>query len=319
MRLLEIIKTDRPLEREYQVYLDFYPNFHKGPPSQPGNKYAVGSYGVTWDNWNGNSTLAIWQLVSRIIPQARSQGLDFESPYTAFRKWLNDGPCWRVATTLPALLSPLTPPAELCAMVDCANPTHNGSKRKFTHAIGNRHGGWEWATVPYPCQICHTQPLGIFFGYAEFHTFDIGQSPHMICWGCKLTHVLNTERDHYKADKRAVLRQLLSVLAEDYDELNTTDLNAFIENLSLRLSTGERMSENLARAIQIKRERVMEKYGNDREIEERQMKLKKSELNMYGSVNRTGKVDDKFLDPWNYDMEWNLGTVDRPHQVPVHR
>jgi hypothetical protein len=141
----------------------------------------------------------------------------------------------------------------------------------------------------------------------------------MVCWGCKLTQVLNTERDHYKADKRAVLRQLQSVPAGDYYELNTTDLNAFIENLSLRLSTGERMSESLARAIQIKRERVMEKYGNDRETEERQVKLKKSELNMYGSVNRTGKVDDKFLDPWNYDMEWNFGTVDRPHQVPVHR
>jgi hypothetical protein len=318
MRLLEILKTDRPLEKENQVYLDFYPNFHNGPPEEAGNKYVTGRYGVTWDNWNGNSTLAIWSLVQCIIPQARSQNIDFEYPHTAFRKWLEDGPCWRVATTLPALLDPTTPLATLCAMVDAANPTHHGSVRKFKGYIGNRHGGWEWATVKYPCHACEQKIQGIFFGYAEYRDFSIDQTTHMTCWGCKLTHVLDSKTDHYKSQKREVLRKLLFV--PDQDGLNTTDLKAFISNMETpEAYNGHFLSRNLARDIQRKRELVRQKFGNERELQERQRKIKESEKNMYGMVNCTGLVTDKLSDPWVCGWEWDVQTYDRGHQVPVHR
>jgi hypothetical protein len=137
-RILEILRTDRPKGREYQIHLDFYPNFHLGPPADCNNIHAVGSYGVTWDNWNGNSTLAIWALVQRIIPQAKRHGIDIFSRHTAFRRWLDDGPCWRVQETLEALQNPTYDKLALAALVDCRNPDHHGSVSKLTAPYRDR-------------------------------------------------------------------------------------------------------------------------------------------------------------------------------------
>jgi hypothetical protein len=106
MKLLDVIKTDRPLERENQISLDFYPNFHLGPVEEPGNKYSVGAYGVTWDNWNFDTTRAVWCLVIQIIPKARSQGVDFESKHTMFRQWMEKGPCHKIEETIAAFMNP---------------------------------------------------------------------------------------------------------------------------------------------------------------------------------------------------------------------
>jgi hypothetical protein len=106
MKLLDIIRTDRPLERENQVSLDFYPNFHLGPVAVPGNPYSVGAYGVTWDNWNIDTTRAVWCLMVQIIPKARSQGIDFESKHTMFRQWMEKGPCHKIEETIALFMKP---------------------------------------------------------------------------------------------------------------------------------------------------------------------------------------------------------------------
>lgn len=145
MKLLEIIKTDRPLERENQVSLDFFPRYHQGPPHSFAEKF-TGEYGVTWDNWNGDTILAVWALMSRILKQARKQGIDFVSKHTMFRQWLDRGPCWKVEETLQALMAPKYDPVNLAALVNCHNPDHRGDVKRFTggkDVIGNRPEGWE--------------------------------------------------------------------------------------------------------------------------------------------------------------------------------
>jgi hypothetical protein len=200
-----------------------------------------------------------WQFDPRYLgtylenhPKARYQGIEFESPHTAFRKWLEDGPCWRVATTLPALLDPTTPTAKICAMVDASNRTHCGSVRKFKSHIGNRQGGWEWTTLKYSSHDCQTDVLGIFFGWSEYWNFSVEHTTHMTCWGCKLTHVLENEIDHYKSQKREVIRKLLFVPGQEEEQLNTTDLKAFIANMETKEPNGHFLSRNLAREIQRK-------------------------------------------------------------------
>jgi hypothetical protein len=133
MKLLDIIKTDRPLERENQVSLDFYPNFHLGPIDEPGSPYSVGAYGVTWDNWNFDTTRAVWCLMIQIIPKARSQGIDFESEHTMFRQWMEKGPCHKIEETIAAFMTPPDP----------QNPEENIDNLKRIAAMVNyrRTGG----------------------------------------------------------------------------------------------------------------------------------------------------------------------------------
>lgn len=142
MKILEIIKTDKPKEKENQISLDFYPNYHVGPVFEPGNPYTVGSYGVTWDNWNADTRLALWSLILRILPQARNQGIDFENPHTMFRQWLEKSPCMMVSETLEAIMSISTTPEELAAMCDYAH--YSGDVRKLMSKVPNRSEGWEW-------------------------------------------------------------------------------------------------------------------------------------------------------------------------------
>jgi hypothetical protein len=142
MRLLDIIKTDKPLEKENQVYLDFFPNYHVGPKYYPGYAYHTGSYGVMWDNWNADTRLAIWALVSRILPKALDQGIDLTGPNTAFRKWLEKSPCWRIDETLKDLMDPTIRPVKLAVSVDF--PHYHGREDYFTSKIPNRPESWEW-------------------------------------------------------------------------------------------------------------------------------------------------------------------------------
>jgi len=100
LELLEIIKTDRPIERERQVNLEFFPNFHIGPEKFPGDIYFTGQYGATWDNFNGRTDLAIWGFVLRIMRKVREYGIDLYGKGTAFRRWLELSPCWRIEKAL---------------------------------------------------------------------------------------------------------------------------------------------------------------------------------------------------------------------------
>jgi hypothetical protein len=147
MKLLEIIKTDRMLGKEHQVNLDFFPNYHVGPRESLG-EFCVGTYGACWDNWGGDTDIAIWAMVTRIIPQARKQGIDFESHHTAFRQWLEKSPCWRVDEMLQAI-SLLSTDHEydkgaFSALVDCRNPDHYGNVTKYKSNILHRPQGWVW-------------------------------------------------------------------------------------------------------------------------------------------------------------------------------
>ena len=90
IRLLEIIKTDRPLGCENQISLDFYPMWHQGPEfytnGKERNPYYTGTYGATWDNTDMNTPLAVWSIVMRALPMARAQNIDLISKETAFRQ-----------------------------------------------------------------------------------------------------------------------------------------------------------------------------------------------------------------------------------------
>ena len=111
MKLIDIIKTDRPLEKENQVILDFFPTFHLGPCDDITNEYYTGSYGVTWDNCDYPTDRAVWCQVFQILTKARLQGQDFESKHTMIRQWLEKGPCHEVEGTIKALVTP-TPVSE---------------------------------------------------------------------------------------------------------------------------------------------------------------------------------------------------------------
>lgn len=144
LRLLEIIQVDRPRGHENQVSLDFYPMYHQGPVSAPGDWTSVGEYGVTWDNWDRDTIKAVWALCTRILPQARKQGSDFESAHTGFRQFMERGPCRKVAEINRAIFDTSLSKAEFAALVDCHNMDHLGNVRRFTNnaAIGNRPEGY---------------------------------------------------------------------------------------------------------------------------------------------------------------------------------
>lgn len=139
LKLLDIIKEDRPLGKEDQVYLDFFPNYHVGPRD---SDWSTGAYGVLWDNWGGDTRLAIWALVSRILPRAFAQGIDLTKPGTAFRKWLEMSPCWRVDDTLQAIVHPTLDPIQRVAWIDW--PHYKGDVEYFTGNIFGRPEGWKW-------------------------------------------------------------------------------------------------------------------------------------------------------------------------------
>jgi hypothetical protein len=149
MKLLEIIRTDRPKGRDNQISLDFYPNFHIGPIPVLGNKHTIGGYGPIWDNWDGDTRLAIWQLVSVIIPQAQKQQQDFHSKHTMFRQWLEKSPCWYVTETLETLIQRAgdersDEQIDEDFVVMCDIPNTEGDKVKFKSKILYRPEGYEW-------------------------------------------------------------------------------------------------------------------------------------------------------------------------------
>lgn len=148
-RLLDIIKTDRPLGRENQVSLDFFPMWHQGPTSEDErgecNPHRVGTYGVTWDSCDMDTCLAIWAIVFRALPIARAQNVDLVGKGTAFRQWLDKGLLHRVEETLEALQTPNCDQRKIAALCDARNPDHHGSWRRWSTntSIGCRPEGYQ--------------------------------------------------------------------------------------------------------------------------------------------------------------------------------
>lgn len=111
-QLIDILTIDRLKGKEYSIALDWYPCFHLGP-----NVNRVGTYGVIWDNVDRDLRVPIWSLARRIVIKARKHGIDFESPHTMFRQWLEKSGCWAVGKTLNSFFHPDASGLEIAAMV----------------------------------------------------------------------------------------------------------------------------------------------------------------------------------------------------------
>jgi hypothetical protein len=175
LKLLKAIKMDKPLEKENQVQLDFFPNFHIGAVDFLGTEnaeFCTGSFGVMWNNWQHNDNgagidtrLAIWSLMTRILPQAATQEVDFVSEGTMFRRWLDMSPCVGVSEVLETIHEYYTVPRlsstkkprnknkpnkikmmeweKFAAVVDWH--TYEGNIATLKKPTGNRPEGWKWS------------------------------------------------------------------------------------------------------------------------------------------------------------------------------
>lgn len=135
-KLLDIIQMDKPKEKENQITLDWYPSYHRGP------KDIYTEYGAVWDNWNGDTRLAIWQLARDVLRRAKLQGIDMYSKGSAFRKWLDKGPCCNVEETIKAIMSDNVSAEEFVAWVNF--PKYRGNVREVMKKWPNEPEGWRW-------------------------------------------------------------------------------------------------------------------------------------------------------------------------------
>lgn len=122
--------------------LNWRPRYHQGPVIIPGRADTVGCYGVTWDNWNADTRIAVWAVCFSLLRAARKQGLDWTSPGTYFRKWLDQTPCLKVGETLKVLMSNDAKPIDLIAWVEYHN--YRGDPQKVTerNPYTGDDGGW---------------------------------------------------------------------------------------------------------------------------------------------------------------------------------
>ncbi|KAH9220604.1 hypothetical protein DL95DRAFT_442666 [Leptodontidium sp. 2 PMI_412] len=242
-RLLDIIKTDRPLGRENQISLDFFPMWHQGPVpvDDKGDRsiFFAGTYGVTWDNSDMDHCLAIWAIVMRALPLARAQNIDLVSKGTAFRQWLDKGLLWKVEKTLQAMLDPKPDVRVIAALADARNSDHGGNWRTFTSnsRIGCRPEGYEPYVRTYRCNTCRVENLGIFYKWhdlLELQAFNGNNTrlANLTCYGCKLMIICRHEKDHYKAAKRRLMKAWLH--SGPGGEWNTTDLNKALYDFNAR-------------------------------------------------------------------------------------
>lgn len=181
------------------VRLDFWPRFHVGP-SEQNTPTSHGSYGVTWDNSELDTRLAIWCIVQKAIEQAKAQGIAqcLTDEASAFRIWV-EKICWNVGPTMKAIFEEThsNDPIQLAAIYDF--PRTHGRKDLLQFNAGEK--GWGRS---YECGICRKSTLGIFFSSPDVVRRAIrianGHTIHkrMHCLGCMLTRYLEDEEDHLK-------------------------------------------------------------------------------------------------------------------------
>ncbi|KAM3069344.1 hypothetical protein ACMFMG_010847 [Clarireedia jacksonii] len=275
LALLDIIKTDRLRGCETQIALDWFPKYHQGPTEEDMKVGTPYSYGVSWDDAGfvvSDTRIAIWQLVTGIILQARMQEVDFESTHTAFRKWLEKSPCWEVEQTLKVILNPQSTLADVVAWV--AYPEFRGhpERIKGLKKLGNKPEGSLWMLNTYTCGDCETQIPGVYFNYAQIRKYQLDPIDRPRCMGCMLSDYLDLEEDHYKRQKRTIIKRWLYHVDEwnDTEEKfglwNQTDLSKAIGDFEKRGVIGA------AHKLDTQRMRAMQQ-GADHEYHEIQRPL----------------------------------------------
>jgi hypothetical protein len=113
--------------------------------------------------------------------------------------------------------------------------------------------------------------MGIFFSYTHIHERETDLSPHLSCSGCLLTSHLQRENDHYKPEKRRIMRSWLV----GQDGLNKDDLTKALVDYHDRdiLTKAKRL------ANQRLTDMTMGPDPYDKELNERQIPITKKELN----------------------------------------
>ncbi|PBP21032.1 hypothetical protein BUE80_DR008205 [Diplocarpon rosae] len=302
LRLLEIIETDRPLKN--QVSLDFYPMYHQGPELRNGDASRVGDYGVTWDNWDHDTIKAVWALCYRILPQARKQDVDFESPHTGFRQYMDRGPCRKVPEIIDAIFDETMTPESFAALVDCHNREHMGKVKLFTDNtfIACRPEGYDAYISKYYCGRCRVLMPGMFFKYQDIFNWKTFEAS-LQCLGCKLTQHLHSERDHYKGRKRHIIHKWLHSGGDD--GWNDTDIDRAILDYEA--------NDIAASAIKLDNRRMKDmtcanpRDRIDKEYDEVQERINFDALGRLGYSRRSPMVHEKYI----VRTKWNWYPADR--------
>jgi hypothetical protein len=120
--------------------------------------------------------------------------------------------------------------------------------------------------MAYPCEGCNFPRLGIFFDYPEIRPYILAhatraQPPPVRCLGCKITAYLNSETDHYKIQKRSIVRSWLD--NEDHS-INENNLPKFVADFVRNDVKGQ------ARTLDDTNQRHIEQYGYSKETLETQ-------------------------------------------------
>lgn len=194
--LLAVAKAHRIESHKPPCKLDFFPRLHVGPVVQ-GIKESHGSYGVTWDNSEMDTRLAIWCSVQRCIRQAKKQGIaeSLISKDSAFRQWV-EKLCWHVGPTMEAMYNETyaDDPRQLAALVDFPNTGGDKDLLQFKAPF--------WGES-FKCDHCEVDTLGIFFSYDDnLRRHAVVGNLNIKCLGCKLFLYIIQEKDHLKDTER---------------------------------------------------------------------------------------------------------------------
>ena len=158
----------------------------------------------------------------------------------------------------------------------------------------------------YFCRQCKQEVLGKFFYYGQIRDAmmdgTLNQSPSTItCLGCMLTNYLNSEIDHYKREKRDIIRSWLhspftgwnhNNLPKALDEFAGLNIEERAEDLDKwRYQEMHPSEEAMKRGV----------MSVDHEYNEGQVPLTRDELGRLGKKNRSPEVTEKFesTDQWN--------------------
>ncbi|KAF7863832.1 hypothetical protein EAF04_006797 [Stromatinia cepivora] len=327
--LLNIIQRDRLRGCEHQVHLDFYPAYHVGPYSthQAGDKKGeqrLGgqySYGVTWDDPGmmvADIRLAIWQEVHGLIHQARNQGIDFESKHTMFRQWLDKSPCLAVEKTLKVLMDP-------CAGIDqiivhVAYREFHGDVQKFRKSVpgkvANKPEGSQWMAEGFRCPSCEHLLPGIWFSYQMIRNFKLNNQDNPTCQACKLFDYLKMEDDHYKKEKRTIIKAWCwdrTLTIPNSQVIGDWNINNFLKFLRVFKSRAQGCDvRELARQLDKRRE-YDESIQVFHEIDEVQRPINHQALGRRGAYGiRAATVQDKeAYESGRIHKEWDCFREDR--------
>ena len=165
----------------------------------------------------------------------------------------------------------------------------------------------------HPCHVCGLNALGTFFHYDDIRQAAnlglIGAQLQLKCMACRLIEVLDNETDHYKREKRAIIKHWLK---DDYDDggwnimnmpkalTDFTDRNVAVEARKL---CRKRWNKVHRRHKLFAQDPILyAQYGQwDREYDERQTPYSRDEKGRLGLKNRSPTVHgkDPVYDAWN--------------------